>query len=626
MPKPKQIPRAVLFGNPTRSSPRLSPDGRSLAFLAPSPSGVLNVWQGPADGQEFRQVTNDTYRGIRSYFWAEDSRHLLYLQDSHGDENFHVFAVDLHSGTDRDLTPYPSVKAQNIMLDKDRPGEILVGLNRRDESVFDMYRVQVASGETALDTENPGDVVGWLTDQQFAIRGAVSMDPDDGSTALRVRDTLDAPWRQIQHWPFGEEGGPEDFSVDGKSLLVSTSLGSDTTRLVRIDAASGAELEEIVQHPQCDVGGVMLHPDTRAVQLVGFNYLRQEWRFFDPQVEADFALLRTVESGDVYCVSRNSADTVWIVAFTHDAGPVAWYHFDRATRQARKLFVNQPELLEYTLAPMEPLTIASRDGMTLPAYLTRPLDAGPGPYPMVLYVHGGPWARDTWGYDPSSQWLANRGYAVLKVNYRGSTGFGKQFINAGNYQWGVGTMQHDLTDAVQWAIANGIADPKRVAIMGGSYGGYATLAGLAFTPELYACGIDIVGPSNIRTLLQSVPPYWKPMRKIFDLRVGAADQDEDWNRKISPCFHADKVRAPLIIAQGANDPRVKIAESDQMVEAMRAQGNEVAYVVYPDEGHGFARPDNRLDFYGRVEEFLRDHLGGRAEPWVAVEGATAELR
>lgn len=626
MPHPIQIPRSILFGNPTRSAPRISPDGRRLAYLAPSDGGVLNVWEGAAEGQEFRQVTNDTYRGIRSYFWAEDSRHLLYLQDSHGDENFHVFAVDMQTGTERDLTPYPGVKAQNIMLDKDRPDEILVGLNRRDESVFDMHRVHVASGETTLDTENPGDVVGWLTDQQFAIRGAVTMDPEDGSTSLRVRDDVQAPWRQIQHWPFGEEGGPEDFSVDGKSLLVSTSLGGDTTRLVRIDAATGAELEEIVQHPKCDVGGVMLHPDTRAVQMVGFNYLRQEWRFFDPRVEADFSFLRTIETGDVYCVSRDSADKTWIVAFTHDAGPVVWYHFDRGTRQARKLFVNQPELLDYTLAPMESITIQARDGLTLPAYLTRPLDAGAGPHPMVLYVHGGPWARDTWGYDPSSQWLANRGYVVLKVNFRGSTGFGKAFINAGNREWGVGTMQHDLTDAVRWAVSQGIADPKRIAIMGGSYGGYATLAGLTFTPELYACGIDIVGPSNIRTLLQSIPPYWKPMRKIFDLRVGAADQDEEWNRRISPCFHAARVRAPLIIAQGANDPRVKIAESDQMVEAMRAQGNEVSYVVYPDEGHGFARPDNRLDFYGRVEEFLRAHLGGRTQPWVAIDGATAELR
>jgi dipeptidyl aminopeptidase/acylaminoacyl peptidase len=314
------------------------------------------------------------------------------------------------------------------------------------------------------------------------------------------------------------------------------------------------------------------------------------------------------------------------VALVQDDGPVIWHHLDRTRGQTRELFCNQPQLAAYRLAEVETLTITARDGLTLPAYLTRPVGAGAAPLPMVLAVHGGPWARDAWGYDPQAQWLANRGYAVLKLNFRGSTGFGKSFLNAGNRQWGVGAMQHDLTDAVRWAIAQRIADPARIAIRGGSYGGYAVLAGLCFTPELYACGIDIVGPSNISTLLQSIPPYWKPMRAIFDLRVGAADQDEQWNRTISPCFHAAQVRAPLIIAQGANDPRVKIAESDQMVTAMRAQGNAVTYVVYPDEGHGFARPDNRLDFYGRVEQFLEQHLGGRAEPAEAISGATAELR
>lgn len=620
------IPLRVLFGNPTRSTPRLSPCGLRLGYLAPSKQGVLNVFVMPSAGGEAQQVTQDDYRGIRSFFWAEDDRHLLYMQDTHGDENFHLHAVDLTSGSVRDVTPFPGVKAQNIILDKDAPGQVLVGLNRRDPSVFDMYRLDLLSGDVVLDTENPGDVLGWLTDQQFVIRAATAMNPTDGSTTLRVRDSMAAPWRDLITWPFQEDGNLEDFSADGTTLLIGTSLGSDTTRLVRIDAATGRELETIASHPRCDVGGVMLHPDTREVQLVGFNYLRQEWRYFDPAVEADMQLLRASATGDVYIVSRDRGDRLWIVADTQDAGPVVWYLFDRSTKTQRRLFVSQPELLDYRLAEMEPLEIPARDGLLLPAYLVRPPAAGPGPFPLVLYVHGGPWARDAWGYDSAAQWLANRGYAVLKVNFRGSTGFGKRFQNLGDGQWGVGDMQHDLTDAVRWAIAHGVADPQRVAIMGGSYGGYAALAGLTFTPELYACGVDVVGPSNIRTLIGSIPPYWKPMKAIFDLRVGDALNDEEFNRRISPAFHADKVRAPLIIAQGANDPRVKIQESDQMVEAMRAHGNAVTYIVYPDEGHGFARPENRLDFYGRVERFLAQQLGGRAEPATAISGATGEER
>jgi len=371
---------------------------------------------------------------------------------------------------------------------------------------------------------------------------------------------------------------------------------------------------------------VMVHPDTRAVQAVGFNYARNEWTVLDPAIEKDFKALAALHRGDFGVVSRTRADDRWIVAYTVDNGPVAWYAWDRAKQQGELLFVNQPELERYTLATMEVVVIKARDGMDLVSYLTLPVGVEHRNLPLVLNVHGGPWARDGWGYRPEAQWLANRGYAVLQVNFRGSTGFGKRFLNAGNLEWGVGAMQHDLTDAVAWAVGKGIADPKRVCIYGGSYGGYATLAGLTFTPELYACGVDIVGPSNVRTLLAAIPPYWAPMRATFRLRVGDVENDEDLNRRISPFFHAGNVRAPLIIAQGANDPRVNIKESDQMVEAMRARELPVTYVVYPDEGHGFARPENRLDFYGRVDEFLAKHLQGRAEPWREVAGATAELR
>ena len=620
------IPRQILFGNPVKSAPRISPDGSRLAYLAPSDKGVLNVWVRTIGKADDAQVTNDTHRGIRIHFWAEDGKHLFYLQDLNGDENFHVYSVDIATKLVRDLTPFQGVRASNIMLDKKFPGQMLVGLNLRDRRVFDMYRVDLDSGAIVLDTENPGDVLGWVTDPDFQIRAAQAQNPVDASNILRVRDGRDAPWRDLVVLPFGENGGVIDFSADGKSLYFETSLGADTARLVRIDAASGKELETIAKDARVDVGGVIIHPDTKMIQAVSFNYLKNQWRVLDASIKEDFAVLAKLGGGEFYLSGRDRADKTWLITYQVDDGPVAWYAYDRAARKAEMLFVNQPELAKYKLARMEPVVIKARDGFQLVSYLTLPVGAKPKNLPLVLNVHGGPWGRDGWGYDAEAQWFANRGYACLQVNFRASTGFGKKFLHAGDKQWGVGAMQHDLTDAVKWAIAKGIADPKRICIYGGSYGGYATLAGLVFTPELYACGVDIVGPSNIKTLFESIPPYWAPFKKEFVLQVGDVENDEAFNRKISPLFHAANIRVPLIVAQGANDPRVNIREADQIVAAMRAKNLPVTYVVYTDEGHGFARPNNRLDFYGRVDEFLAKHLGGRSEPWQKIEGTSAEVR
>ncbi len=608
------IPRELLFGNPVKAGPQISPDGTRLAYRAPSDKGVLNVWVRTIGTQDDVQVTNDTHRGIRTHFWAEDGKHLFYLQDTGGDENFHVYSVDLESRVVRDLTPFQGIRAVNVMLDKKHPNEMLVGMNLRDRRVFDMHRVDLTTGAIVLDTENPGDVVGWITDPEFRIRGAQAQSPKDASTTLRVRDAAGAPWRDLLAWPFGENGGAVDFTADGKAMYVSTSLGADTMRLVKVDLATGKELETIASDAKVDVGDAIVHPDSKAVQAVGFNYLKNEWKVLDPAIRADFEALAVVRRGEFYLGTRDRADRNWIVTYQTDDGPVAWYAYNRDTKRAELLFVSQPELEKYRLAKMEPVVITARDGFELVSYLTVPAGVEAKNLPLVLNVHGGPWGRDTWGFDPEAQWLANRGYATLQVNFRGSTGFGKKFLNAGNGEWGVGTMQHDLTDAVKWAISKGIADPKKVCIYGGSYGGYATLAGLVFTPELYSCGVDIVGPSNIKTLFASIPPYWAPIKTQFVRRVGDVENDAALNQKISPLFHADKVRVPLIIAQGANDPRVNIREADQMVKAMRDKGLAVTYVVYTDEGHGFARPDNRLDFYGRVE------------PWKEITGTSAEVR
>lgn len=620
------IPREVLFGNPVKASPRLSPCGTRLAYLAPSDKGVLNVWVRTIGREDDAQVTNDTHRGIRIHFWAEDGQRLFYLQDIGGDENWHVYSVDLETKAVRDLTPFQGVRAANVMLDKKFPGQMLVGLNLRDRRVFDMHRVDLQTGAIVLDTQNPGDVLGWVTDPDFQIRACQAQNPRDASTVVRVRDGKDAPWRDLVTLPFGENGGVVDFSLDGKSLYFITSLGADTTRLVMLDAATGKELETIARDSRVDLGGAFVHPDTRKVQAVSFNYLKQEWRVLDPAVKDDFAALARIGRGEFYLGGRDRDDSKWLVTTMVDDGSVAYYLYDRASRKAEMLFLNRPELAQYKLAKMEPVVIKARDGFRLVSYLTLPVGSKGKNLPLVLNVHGGPWGRDSWGFHPEAQWFANRGYACLQVNFRGSAGFGKKFLNAGNGQWGVGSMQHDLTDAVKWAVAKGIADPRKVCIYGGSYGGYATLAGLVFTPELYACGVDIVGPSNVKTLMAAIPPYWAPMKKQMVLRIGDIENDEAFNRKISPLFHAANIRVPLIVAQGANDPRVNIREADQIVQAMRDKKLPVTYVVYTDEGHGFARPVNRLDFYGRVDEFLARHLGGRSEPWRQIEGTSAEVR
>lgn len=622
---PPLIPREVLFGNPVKASPKLSPDGTRLSYLAPSRDGVLNVWVKTLGQEDDVQVTQDSVRGIRIHFWAEDGDHLFYLQDLAGDENYHVYSVHIKTMQVRDLTPFQGVRASQVMLDKGHPNDMLVGLNLRDRRLFDIHRVDLTTGAIRLDTVNPGDVLGWLTDADFQVRAAYAMNPVDGSGMLRVRDAVDRPFRELVVWPFGEEGGPVTFAKDGQSVVVTSTLGSDKGRLVRLSAADGRELAVLAESDKVDAGQTVVHPDTFEVQAVGFDHLRNEWKVLDPSIQEDFEALGKLSPGDFFLTSRDRADRTWVVAFTRDDGPVAWYLYRRDRRQGELLFVNQPELARYTLAAMKPVVIKARDGLELVAYLTVPPGAK-GKLPLVLNVHGGPWGRDSWGYDPEAQWFANRGYATLQVNFRGSTGFGKKFLHAGNGQWGVGAMQDDLTDAVRWAVAEGLADPKKVCIYGGSYGGYATLAGLAFTPELFRCGVDIVGPSNIKTLFESIPPYWAPMKSEFVLRVGDVEKDEALNRRISPLFHADRMRAPLIIAQGKNDPRVNIRESDQMVQALRRKKRQVTYVVYTDEGHGFARPENRLDFYGRVDEFLGKHLGGRVEKWKKQPKSSAEVR
>lgn len=633
------IPRELLFGNPDRAAARLSPDGEWLSFLGPL-DGVLNVWIAPTgDLAAARPLTRDTGRGISQYFWTYDGRHLLYMQDTAGEENFHVYRVDIRSGEVKDLTAIDGVRAMVVGTSHRHPGTVIVGLNDRNPQLHDLYRLDLASGERELLAENPG-FVGWGLDDDLNLRFAVQPTPDGGMALLKPTDAGGwEPWQVVPQ----EDSMTTNligFNQAGDAAYLLESRGRNTAALMLMDIDTG-ETTQIAEDPRADVSGVMLHPTENTVQAWASTYARTEWRAIDPAVADDLAFLARHCDGEVEVTSRTLDDRTWIVADSQDDGPVRYFLYRRgdgaATRRVGSrgrrataggrgeltfLFTNRTALEQVALAPMHSPVIPTRDGLEMVSYLTLPLGSdadGDGvpdrPLPLVLWVHGGPWSRDEWGYNPIHQWLANRGYAVLSMNYRGSTGFGKEFLVASNLEWG-GKMHDDVLDSVQWAIDQRIADPAKVAITGGSYGGYETLVGMTFSPEVFACGVDIVGPSNLITFIESIPPYWKPMLDLMHTRIGDSTTEE--GRALlterSPLTRADRIARPLLISQGANDPRVKKAESDQVVEAMRANGIPVTYVLYPDEGHGWERPQNRLSFFAVMEAFLAEHLGGAFEP------------
>lgn len=624
------IPRDVLFGNPDKAAARISPDGKRLSYLAPV-EGVLNVWVGPADDPAAaKPVTHDKKRGIRTYFWAFTSEHIIYLQDAGGDEDWHVYSVDLAAGQTKDLTPLEKVNAQIEAVSHRIPAEMLVGLNDRNPELHDIYRVNIATGERELVEENTEGFAGYFMDEDFRIRFASRFTPDGGNQIQKSDEQ--GGWADFVQIPMEDTltTSPAGFDKSGGVLYFIDSRGRNTGALTAWDLKSG-EQKVLAANDQADIGGVLAHPTENTIEAVSFTYTRKEWQVLDETVADDLAYLRSVADGELEVTSRTLDDRRWTVAYLLDDGPVKYYLYDREPKAATFLFSNRRDLEGLPLVKMHPMVIKARDGLELVSYLTLPpgtdsdADARPGePLPLVLNVHGGPWSRDEWGYDPEHQLLANRGYAVLAVNYRGSTGFGKGFGNAGNKEW-AGKMHDDLVDAAAWAVDQKIADPARVAIMGASYGGYATLVGMTMTPEVFACGVDVVGPSNILTLLGTVPKYWKPVIQMFKDRVGDFETEE--GRKFlterSPLSYVDRIQRPLVIGQGANDPRVKQSESDQIVEAMQEKKIPVTYVLFSDEGHGFARPENRLAFYAVAEAFLAEHLGGRYQSvGEAFEGST----
>lgn len=619
------IPREVLYGNPERSGGKLSPDGQWLSWMAPL-DGVMNVFLAPfAEPEHARAMTRATDRPIPQYFWAPDSSALLYVQDKAGDENYLLYKVDLASGEESCLTPFENTRVRVIGSSETIKDKLLIGLNNRDPMWHDVWLLDMTSGDLTIVLEN-NEWAGFEADDSLTLRWAVRQNEAGGTDMHQIVDgVIAAEPREVVDMDDALTTGTDGYTTDGTTLYWFDSRGRDTAALYAEDVATGTRTL-IAEDPRADIGGTMRQTKTGEVQAWSVTYLQTEWHCIDHGIKASLDWLREQLDGDFGVQSRTDDDRKWLVWNDPLTAPIRCFIYDRELDSLSLFYVTKPALENAPLQPMACVEIPARDGLTLPGYLTLPAGAAQ-PVPLVLLVHGGPWARDGYGFNRTHQWLANRGYGVLSVNFRGSTGFGKHFTNAGNRQWSK-AMHDDLLDAVEWAVSQGHADRDKVAIMGGSYGGYATLVGLTYTPEVFACGVDIVGPSNLETLLETIPPYWAPMVKQFHDRMGDPTTPEGLQllKDCSPIHRADKIVKPLLIGQGANDPRVKQSESDQIVAAMQGHGIPVTYVLFPDEGHGFSRPENNIAFNAVVEGFLATVLGGRAEPLgEALAASTAQI-
>ena len=627
------IARTKLFGNPVKANGRISPDGKWLSWTAPR-DGVLNLWVAPVDNPDAaKAMTNERERPIRQYFWSPNSKRVLFIQDKGGDENFLLYGVDVATGKQVTLTPFKKTRAEIVGTSSIRKDRILVGLNNRDAKWHDVYSLNLASGKLTLVQRNDG-YAGFLADNDLKLRMALKSRDDGGTDYYRItKGKIEPKAFATVTLEDSLTTSPAGFTADGKTLYWIDSRGRNTAALIAQDVVTGSTTV-LAESPKADISGTLTNPKTLQVEAYQAEYLKPEWSALDKDIGASLEWLKYKLGASPVVQARTDADDKWIVSADRVVEPSSVYLFDRKAGSLTKLYTGRPELIGAPLVPMWPVEIKSRDGLTLPSYLTLPASADPNhdgkvdaPVPLVVLVHGGPWGRDNYGYNSYHQWLANRGYAVLSVNYRASTGFGKDFISAGNLQWGK-KMHDDLIDSVDWAIANGVTTPDKVAIMGGSYGGYATLAGLTMTPDKFACGVDIVGPSNLFTLLGTIPAYWESFKQQFYQRMGnpTTEDGRALLKAASPLTYADRIKKPLLIGQGANDPRVNKKESDQIVDSMKAKGIPVTYALFPDEGHGFARPQNNIAFNAVAENFLQTCLGGRSEPiGDALKGSTIQV-
>jgi dipeptidyl aminopeptidase/acylaminoacyl peptidase len=602
--RPKTIPVRDFFRNPEKAYFQVSQGGKYVSYTEPY-QNRMNIVVRPVAGGEARRITSITDRDINAYGWKGDDR-LFFFKDSGGNENFHLFAVDRAGTTQTDLTPMPKVRVNLVDELLDDPTDVLVEMNRRDSTVFDVYRVNVVTGDTTMIASNPGTITGWVADHHGRIRAALTTDGVNGTVLFRPTEA--DTFRVIAHTTFKDTFTPLFFTFDDQALYASSNLGRDKAAIVLFDPATGREREVLFQHPEVDVDGMGYSRKRKVPTEIDYVTWKQERRFLDPVTRSLYASLeKRLPGKEVFVTFMNRDEDVMIVRTMSDRSLGSYYLYQRAGDRLTKLADRNPWLDERDLAPMKPISYTSRDGLTIHGYLTLPLGVAPRHLPVVVNPHGGPWARDQWGFNPEVQFLANRRYAVLQVNFRGSTGYGRKFFESSFKQWGR-TMQDDVSDGVKWLIGQGIADSSRVAIYGGSYGGYATLAGLAFSPELYAAGIDYVGVSNLFTFMKTIPPYWKPFLDQIHEMVGNPERDSVALAAASPVFHVDRIRAPLLVAQGAKDPRVNIDESNQIVEALRKRGIDVQYIVKENEGHGFQNEENRFEFYEAMERFLARHV------------------
>ena len=602
------IPLKDFFRNPEMSSFSLSPDGKHISYMKPWEEGnrMMNVYVRPIDSNDEVRITDASKRSLYGYFWINDNR-IAYVQDKGGDENIHIYAVDIDGKNNIDLTPFENIQARITDDLEDDPNFMLVALNKRNPQIHDVYRLNVNNGDMDMIAENPGNISGWGTDHDGKLRIATTS--DGVNTSLLYRENEDDDFKSILTTNFKESVSPLFFTFDNKELYVSSNRGRDKSAIFKFDLETAKEGELIFEHDEVDVYGLMSSKKRKVITGVSYTTDKRQIHFFDKWRENLQSTLESQLKGVEVAISGLSKDETKAIVVTYsDRSRGTYYYYDIENDNLTKLADLSPWLNEDDMAFMKPIKYKSRDGLTIPGYLTLPLDYKKGEkLPVVINPHGGPWARDNWGFNPEIQFLANRGYAVLQMNFRGSVGYGREFWEISFKQWGK-TMQDDITDGVNWLIEEGIADPDRIAIYGASYGGYATLAGLTFTPDIYACGVDYVGVSNIFTLLETLPPYWELGRQMMYEMIGNPDTEKELLEAASPLFHIDKIKAPLLVAQGANDPRVKQAESDQIVDALKAKGIDVPYILKEDEGHGFYNEENQFDFYQEMEKFLDKHL------------------
>jgi dipeptidyl aminopeptidase/acylaminoacyl peptidase len=598
------IPMEDFFRNPEKAAFRLSPNGEYFSYLAPW-ENRLNVFVQKTGENAAVRLTSETERDIAGYLWKGDNR-ILFLKDTGGDENFQLYGVDVDGSNLKGLTVYEKVRTIFIDDLKDDEEEVIIGLNRRNATVFDPYRLNVNTGEMTMLAENPGNVVGWMTDHEGKLRLAITS--DGVNNTIIYRNTEEETFTPVLTTSFREKVAPALFTFDNKMIYAFSNLGRDKTALVEFDVANGKEVKVLFETEEADIENVTFSRKNKKLLSVIWTTDRDKEHFFDAEARSMQAELESKLPGyELGIGSRNKAEDKFMIRTYSDRSRGAYYFYDKNSKELAKLAELSPWLNENDLAEMKPVSYTSRDGLTIHGYLTLPKGIEPKNLPVVVNPHGGPWYRDHWGFNPEVQFLANNGYAVFQMNFRGSTGYGRAFWEASFKQWGR-TMQDDISDGVNWLIGQGIADPKLIAIYGASYGGYATLAGLTRTPELYAAGVDYVGVSNMFTFMKTFPPYWKPMLEMWYEMVGDPQKDSLMLAEVSPVFHIDKIQAPLFVAQGANDPRVNKDESDQIVNALKARGIEVEYMLKDNEGHGFQNEENRFDFYRAMIKFLNAHL------------------